>query len=221
MSVIDFKVIFQTAFYSISLALIGALIVMIISFLMIMVSNYKANTFQKILIFLSSCGYAFPGTILAVGVVVFVGWLNDLIYFNLSYTIGGLLVLLFAYTTRFLAIGTGALKSGFNFINPNILDASKTMGIGFGKSLRKLIFPLIFTNIIVGAILVFVDILKELPITILLRPFNFETLATYVYQYASDEMLKESSFAAIMIIVAGLGPVIYLNSRIKKISQVK
>ena len=95
------------------------------------------------------------------------------------------------------------------------------MGIGFGKSLRKLIFPLIFTNIIVGAILVFVDILKELPITILLRPFNFETLATYVYQYASDEMLKESSFAAIMIIVAGLGPVIYLNSRIKKISQIK
>ena len=84
LSVIDFKVIFQTAFYSISLALIGALIVMIISFLMIMVSNYKANTFQKILIFLSSCGYAFPGTILAVGVVVFVGWLNDLIYFNLS-----------------------------------------------------------------------------------------------------------------------------------------
>ncbi len=221
LSVIDFKVIFQTAFYSISLASIGAVIVMIISFLMIMVSNYKANTFQKILIFLSSCGYAFPGTILAVGVVVFVGWLNDLIYFNLSYTIGGLLVLLFAYTTRFLAIGTGALKSGFNFINPNILDASKTMGVGFGKSLSKLIFPLIFTNIIVGAILVFVDILKELPITILLRPFNFETLATYVYQYASDEMLKESSFAAIMIIVAGLGPVIYLNSRIKKISQIK
>ena len=107
---------------------------------MIMVSNYKANTFQKILIFLSSCGYAFPGTILAVGVVVFVGWLNDLIYFNLSYTIGGLLVLLFAYTTRFLAIGTGALRSGFNFINPNILDASKTMGIGFGKSLRNIVF---------------------------------------------------------------------------------
>ena len=69
--------------------------------------------------------------------------------------------------------------------------------------------------------MVFVDILKELPITLLLRPFNFETLVTYVYQYASDEMLKESSFAAIIIIFAGLGPVIYLNFTIKKISQKK
>ena len=221
LSVIDFNAIFQTTFYSISLATLGALIVMIVSFLMMLVFNYKSNSFQKILIFLSSCGYAFPGTILAVGIVVFVGWLNELIYFHLSYTVGGILVLLFAYTTRFLAVGNGALKSGFQRIHPNILEASKTMGIKFSTSLRKLIVPLIFTNILVGGILVFVDILKELPITLLLRPFNFETLATYVYQYASDEMLKESSFAAIIIIFAGLGPVIYLNSTIKKISQKK
>ena len=70
----------------------------------------------------------------------------------------------------------------------------------------------------VGAKTVFVDILKELPITLLLRPFNFETLATYVYQYASDEMLEESSFAALIIIVAGLGPVIFLSKTIKKYS---
>ena len=69
-----------------------------------------------------------------------------------------------------------------------------------------------------GGILIFVDILKELPITLLLRPFNFETLATYVYQYASDEMLEESSLAAIIIILAGLGPIILLNSTIKKFS---
>ena len=67
-------------------------------------------------------------------------------------------------------------------------------------------------------ILIFVDILKELPMTLLLRPFNFETLATYVYQYASDEMLEESSLAAIIIILAGLGPIILLNSTIKKFS---
>ena len=67
--------------------------------------------------------------------------------------------------------------------------------------------------------LVFVDILKELPITLLLRPFNFETLATYVYQYASDEMLEESSFAALIIVLAGLGPVIFLSRTIKKYSS--
>ena len=84
-------------------------------------------------------------------------------------------------------------------IHPNAMDASATMGTGFFKSVRKIIMPLIFTNFLIGGILVFVDILKELPITLLLRPFNFETLATYVYQYASDELLQESSFAALII----------------------
>ena len=81
--------------------------------------------------------------------------------------------------------------------------------------------PLIYVNILVGGILVFVDILKELPMTLLLRPFNFETLATYVYQYASDEMLEESSLAALMIVLAGIGPVILLNLMIKKSQKTK
>ena len=106
-------------------------------------------------------------------------------------------------------------------IHPNLMDASRTMGVSFFHSLRRIIFPLVYTNILVGGILVFVDILKELPITLLLRPFNFETLATYVYQYASDEMLEESSFAALIIIVAGLGPVIFLSYTIKTISKIK
>ena len=80
---------------------------------------------------------------------------------------------------------------------------------------------LIFSNILIGGILVFVDILKELPITLLLRPFNFETLATYVYQYASDELLQESSFAALIIVVVGLGPIIFLNSALQRVSQRK
>ena len=95
------------------------------------------------------------------------------------------------------------------------------MGKGFLNTIRVIVFPLISTNILIGGILVFVDILKELPITLLLRPFNFETLATYVYQYASDELLQESSFAALIIIVVGLGPVIFLNSTLQRVSQKK
>tara|TARA_B110001454_G_scaffold90711_1_gene86473 strand:- start:412 stop:993 length:582 start_codon:yes stop_codon:yes gene_type:complete len=188
---------------------------------MIVVANYKSNSFQRSIIFLASCGYAFPGTILAVGIVVFVGWLNELIHFHISYYMGGFIVLMFAYMIRFLAVGNGAVRSGVLRIHPNLMDASRTMGISFFQSLRKIIFPLIYTNILVGGILVFVDILKELPITLLLRPFNFETLATYVYQYASDEMLEESSFAALIIIIAGLGPVIFLSNTIKNISRKK
>ena len=148
--------------------------------------------------------------------MVFVGWLNDLIYFRMSYAVGGFIILLFAYSIRFLAVGNGAITSGISRIHPNLLDASRTMGVGFFKSIRKIILPLLYTNLLVGGILVFVDILKELPITLLLRPFNFETLATYVYQYASDEMLEESAFAALIIVIAGLGPVIFLNRTITK-----
>ena len=217
-SIINFFEIYITTISSISLALIGSIVVMLISLLMILVSNYKSNSFQRSIIFLASCGYAFPGTILAVGIVVFVGWLNENIYFHLSYFVGGFVILIFAYTTRFLAVGNGAIRSGVLRVHPNLMDANKTMGVSFFTGIRKLIIPLIYTNILVGGILVFVDILKELPITLLLRPFNFETLATYVYQYASDELLEESSFAALIIVLAGLGPVIFLNSTIKRIS---
>lgn len=215
-SIIDFYKIIQITFSSISLALVASIIIMLLSLLMIVVGTYKSNKFQKILIFFASCGYAFPGTILAVGIVVFVGWLNDLVYFHMSYVVGGFLILLFAYSIRFLAIGNGAVRSGISRIHPNLLDASKTMGVGFFKSVRIIILPLLYTNLLVGGILVFVDILKELPITLLLRPFNFETLATYVYQYASDEMLEESAFAALIIVLAGLGPVIFLNKTINR-----
>ncbi len=218
-AVINFAEIIETTIASISLSFFASVVIMIVSFLTVVVASYKSNTFQRAIIFLASCGYAFPGTILAVGIVVFVGWLNELIYFRMSYLVGGFLVLIFAYTIRFLAVGSGAVRSGITRINPNLIDASKTMGRSFITSLKRIIIPLTYTNILVGGILVFVDILKELPITLLLRPFNFETLATYVYQFASDEMLEESSFAALIIIVAGLGPVIYLSTTIKKITQ--
>ena len=215
-SIINFYEISQITISSISLAFIASLLIMLLSLIMIVVGTYKSNNFQKILIFFASSGYAFPGTILAVGIVVFVGWLNDLIYFRMSYAVGGFIILLFAYSIRFLAVGNGAITSGISRIHPNLLDASRTMGVSFFKSIRKIILPLLYTNLLVGGILVFVDILKELPITLLLRPFNFETLATYVYQYASDEMLEESAFAALIIVIAGLGPVIFLNRTINK-----
>ena len=220
-SIINFLEIFKIAFTSITLAFVGAFFVMITSIIMILISRYKSNNFQKSLIFLASCGYALPGTILAVGIVIFVGWINNLINFHLSYVAGGFIILIFAYTTRFLAVGNAAIRSGILKVHPNAMHASKTMGVNFFKSIQVVILPLIFTNVIIGGILVFVDILKELPITLLLRPFNFETLATYVYQYASDELLQESSFAALIIILVGLGPVILLNNTLNRVSRKK
>jgi len=217
-AVFNLSEVFQITSASLTISLLAAFFIMLVSFFLIVVSTYKSNNFQKTLIFLASCGYAFPGTILAVGIVVFIGWLNDLVYFRMSYFAGGFVVLVFAYCIRFLAVGNGAMRSGISRINPNLIDASRTMGRSFFTTIKRIIIPLTYTNLLVGGILVFVDILKELPITLLLRPFNFETLATYVYQYASDEMLEESSFAALIIVIAGHGPVIYLSSTIKKLS---
>ena len=217
-AVFNLSEVFQITSASLTISLLAAFFIMLVSFFLIVVSTYKSNNFQKTLIFLASCGYAFPGTILAVGIVVFIGWLNDLVYFRMSYFAGGFIVLVFAHCIRFLAVGNGAMRSGISRINPNLIDASRTMGRSFFTTIKRIIIPLTYTNLLVGGILVFVDILKELPITLLLRPFNFETLATYVYQYASDEMLEESSFAALIIVIAGLGPVIYLSSTIKKLS---
>ena len=220
-SIIDFTQIFYTSFFSITLALVGAFFVMLASIFLILISQYKSNNFQKSLIFLASCGYALPGTILAVGMVIFLGWINKYLHLHLSYVAGGFIVLIFAYVVRFLAVGNASIRSGILKIHPNAMDASLTMGAGFYRGVKVVIMPLILTNILIGGILVFVDILKELPITLLLRPFNFETLATYVYQYASDELLQESSFAALIIVVVGLGPIIFLNSALQKVSQRK
>ena len=220
-SIINFNEIFYTSFFSIILAFFGAFFVMLASVFLIIISNYRSNNFQKVLIFLASCGYALPGTILAVGMVIFLGWINKYLDFHLSYFAGGFLILLFAYVVRFLAVGNASIRSGILQIHPNAMDASLTMGSGFFRGVRVIIMPLIFSNILIGGILVFVDILKELPITLLLRPFNFETLATYVYQYASDELLQESSFAALIIVVVGLGPIIFLNSALQRVSQRK
>ena len=220
-SIIDFTQIFYTSFFSITLALVGAFFVMLASIFLILISQYKSNNFQKSLIFLASCGYALPGTILAVGMVIFLGWINKYLHLHLSYVAGGFIVLIFAYVVRFLAVGNASIRSGILKIHPNAMDASLTMGAGFYRGVKVVIMPLILSNILIGGILVFVDILKELPITLLLRPFNFETLATYVYQYASDELLQESSFAALIIVVVGLGPIIFLNSALQKVSQRK
>ena len=220
-SIINFTEIFHTSFFSIILAFSGAFFVMLASVFLIIISNYRSNNFQKVLIFLASCGYALPGTILAVGMVIFLGWINKYLNLQLSYIAGGFIILIFAYVVRFLAVGNASIRSGILRIHPNAMDASLTMGAGFFRGVKIIIMPLIFSNILIGGILVFVDILKELPITLLLRPFNFETLATYVYQYASDELLQESSFAALIIVVVGLGPIIFLNSALQRVSQRK
>ena len=125
-------------------------------------------------------------------------------------------ILIFAYVSRFNAVAFGAINSGIGRIPPNMMEASLTLGKPFGFSFIKIILPLIKPSILTATILAFVDIIKELPITLLLRPFNFETLATYVYQYANDEMLGRASGPALLIVFIGLIPILFINNVMNK-----
>ncbi len=174
---------------------------------------------------ISAMGYAFPGTMLAIGVLIIAGLVDQtlggtLFFSNESsqtYFISGtLVVLIFAYLVRFLAVGYGAALSGLSRISTNLNWASRTLSNSFSNTIISVSIPLIKKSIIAGGLLAFVDIIKELPMTLLLRPFNFETLATYTYQFAHDEMMEQAALPALIIILFGLIPVIFLNDILRR-----
>ena len=111
-----------------------------------------------------------------------------------------LVMLTFAYVIRFLAIGFNSIESGFEKNGVGFFEASRTLGMNITETFWKIDLPMIKPAVISGFLLVFVDILKELPLTLILRPFNFDTLATKAFEYANDEMIHEASIASILII---------------------
>ena len=196
------------------LALISTFIILIFAFFSANVNHFCRNKILVIFYNLSACGYAFPGTMLAVGVVVFIGFVDSftgsIVFFS-----GSFMGIVFAYTVRFYAIPFGATVSGFSRIPRNLLDASSTLGHSQIKTASKITLPLIRSSVLAASILTFVDIVKELPMTLILRPFNFETLSTYTYQFAHDELMIEASLPAFFIILCGLLPIFLANEVMK------
>ena len=129
---------------------------------------------------------------------------------------GTIASLIFAYLVRFLAVAFSSIESSLNKITPSLDDASRSLGYGATTTLVKVHTPLMSGGLLTAAMLVFVDVMKELPATLVIRPFNFDTLAIRVYQYASDERLIEASAPALAIVVVGIIPVILLTWRITR-----
>jgi iron(III) transport system permease protein len=174
---------------------------------------------------LAGLGYAIPGAVIAVGVLLPFARLDNAIdaWMRASFGIStGLLftgtigVLLFAYLVRFLALALNTVEAGLAKINRNLDDAARVLGRTPGRTLLRVHVPLLWSSVLTAVILVFVDVLKELPATLILRPFNFETLAVRVYRFASDERLAEASTAALAIVLVGLLPVILLSRAIAR-----
>jgi iron(III) transport system permease protein len=122
--------------------------------------------------------------------------------------------LIFAYLVRFLAVSFNAVESSLEKIKPSLDEASRSLGHSVSSTLLHVHTPLMWGGILTAVMLVFVDVMKELPATLIMRPFNFDTLAVQVYQYASDERLIEAAAPALTIILVGIIPVIFLSFKI-------
>lgn len=177
------------------------------------------------LVRLGSLGYAVPGTVLAIGVLIplaaFDNALDAYLRANFGISTGLLLsgsgaAIVYACFVRFMAMGYGAMESGFAKISPHLDHAARTLGHGPGNTMRQVLLPLMTPALLTGFMLVFVDSVKELSATILLRPFDFETLATFVYASASRSAFEDSAIAALLIVLTGILPVIALTRTILK-----
>ena len=179
---------------------------------------------------IASVGYAVPGAVLAIGVIIpFAAFDNALDAFARN-TFGistGLLLsgsvfaLVFAYTVRFLAVAFGSVDASMRKISPHMDEAARSLGHSSGTILRRVHLPLMRGGVLTAALVVFVDCMKELPATLVLRPFDFDTLATSVYQYASDELLADASLGALLIVLVGLAPVILMSATIDRSRELK
>jgi len=165
-------------------------------------------------------GYAMPGTVLALGLIIPLAGLDNHVdaamrsLFGVSSGLllsGSLFVIVLAYTIRFLAVSLGALEAGFERMSPNLDAVARTLGETALSALRRVHMPLLVPALGSAALLVFVDGMKELPATLQLRPFNFETLATHVYSYAALEQFEQAALGALTIVAIGLLPVLLLH----------
>ena len=207
----------KSAFNSLLLALIAAFLCTMIAFLINFTARYQGN---KLLSFLSSTlmlGYAVPGLILAIGITQLFTIIDNSFYlFRIDIILTGSLIgLIIAYIIKSYALSNSTIESGFQRISNSIDDVSKTFNISGIKLMYKIHLPLLRTGLLTSILLVGSEVIKELPATLILRPFNFETLAVSAYNYASEERMYEAAAPSIAIVIVGLLPIIILSRMIK------
>lgn len=205
---------------SFSLAAGASVLIVFIAILYGYAKRLQPKAMMKAQVQTVSLGYAIPGTVIAVGVLVPLSWadiqINKLTDALFQYTPGLILsgtivALLLAYLVRFLSVAIQNIESGLARITPSMDEAARSLGAKPRHVLGKIHLPIMRASVLSAILLVFVDVLKELPATLILRPFNFDTLAVSAFQFASDERLIDAAPPAIAIVIAGLLPVILLS----------
>ena len=219
--------LWQYTLNSFYLAVIVACLALLTALMVNFYQRLSPGQFARASIRLSSLGYALPGTVVAIAVLIpFTNidlWLNNLLVeFGYSrvglFFSGSLFILVMGYLVRFSAIAVGSIDSSLAQVSPSLDLASRSLGQSAAQTIRRVNLPLIKKGMLTAFILVFIEAMKELPTALLLRPFNFETLATYVYQFVSDELIEYAALPALLIILMGLLPFIIVNRLLEKAS---
>lgn len=222
---IDKDSFFTLFMNSVKLASVTAIIALLLGVFITYSKRLRPTLPLRGIVRVMGLGYAIPGTVIAVGVLIPFAWFDNTLdawmreHFDIATGLllsGTLIAVVFAYLVRFLPVALNTLDAGLGKIKPAMDDVGRSMGLSPLQILRRVHVPLLQGSLLTASLLVFVDVLKELPATLILRPFNFNTLAIRTYELANQERLAEASSSALMIVLAGIIPVIILSKSISR-----
>jgi iron(III) transport system permease protein len=201
-----------------SVAGVTALIAVVICLLLAYAARVGKSPIQAACNRVVSMGYAIPGAVIAVGILIPLSRIDQWSAergLGLVFS-GGMVALIYAYLVRFLAVSYQSVQAGLVKITPSMDASARSLGHGLGSMLLRVHTPLLWRSVVTGGLLVFVDVVKELPATLTIRPFNFDTLAVITYQLAADERLAEAALPALTIVAIAFVPVVILARAIAK-----
>ncbi|MFP4138233.1 MAG: ABC transporter permease [Halomonas sp.] len=210
---------------SLTLATIAALIAVTLAVVLSYGVRLNDTPLTRTATRISAMGYAIPGSVVAVGILIPFAWLDNAIntwllarggqVIGLIFS-GSAFILIYAYVVRFLAVSFNAVEASLGKVTPSMDAASRTLGQTATGTLKRVHTPIMRGSLLAACILVFVDVMKELPATIILRPFDFDTLAVRAHNLATDERLAEASTASLAIVAVGIIPVILLSLAMRR-----
>lgn len=199
-----------------SVAIAGAFITAIIALLIAYIKRLYPAAKSKVLMEIAASGYAVPGVVIAVGILTLISFTQALSGVFIG---GSVLVLVLAYCTRFMTLGVKTMDAAIEKVSPNLNFSSRSLGASESKTLIKVYLPLLKSGLLTALLLVFVDIVKELPMTSTLRPFDFNTLSVRAFEMASDERISDAALPALSIALISLLPIILLIKSMRKQHQ--
>lgn len=205
--------VLHTLWQSVLIAFITAVVVIVVAILLIFLSRWSQGRLAKYIARSATIGYAVPGAIIALGAIIMGVGLQK--WFSIGVQ-GTLLILIWAYVTRFATIAYNPIRAKTLQLNDNLGHASRLLGVGPWKTLWQVHIPLLMTSMSSVFLLLFIDLLKELPLTLILKPYSWSTLSIRAYEYASDEMIVESGLPSLTMVFAAAIAIIVVEKRNRK-----